>query len=142
MRTSLVVLRQDRDLSAPQPGIDVLGRLLPVADPDRHRALAGHHVATREQARTSGLEVVELHRPITFELDARHRAQERGVALLAERQDDRICGEGLEPSSRLRVAGLVELITSICSSGPSKAVIVRSQLMRTPSRSASSASSA
>ena len=32
-------------------------------------------------------------------------------------------------------------ITSTCSSGPSKAVIVRSQLIRTPSRSASSASS-
>ena len=32
-------------------------------------------------------------------------------------------------------------ITSIVSSGPSKAVIVRSQLIRTPSRSASSASS-
>ena len=32
-------------------------------------------------------------------------------------------------------------IASTCSSGPSKAVIVRSQLIRTPSRSASSASS-
>ena len=32
-------------------------------------------------------------------------------------------------------------ITSTCSSGPSNAVIVRSQLIRTPSRSASSASS-
>ena len=32
-------------------------------------------------------------------------------------------------------------ITSTCSSGPSKAVIVRSQLIRTPSRSATSASS-
>ena len=36
-------------------------------------------------------------------------AQERGVGLLAEREDDRVRGERLEPPGRLREARFVEL---------------------------------
>ena len=48
-------------------------------------------------------------RAVAFELDPGHAAQERGVGLLAERQDHGVGGERLEPARRLRVPGLVEL---------------------------------
>ena len=47
--------------------------------------------------------------PSALELDPRHRAQERGIGVLAERQDDGVGRERLEPAGRLREAGLVEL---------------------------------
>ncbi len=93
-----------------QPGVDVAGGLLAVADADGDGALARHHVAAREDARGSGLERRRhLDGPVALDLDARHLAQERGVGLLAERQDHGVGGERLEPPGRLREARLVEL---------------------------------
>ena len=105
-----VVLRRARGRGAAQPGVDVAGGLLAVADADRHGPLARHHVAAREHAGAAGLERRRhLHGAVALELHSRHLAQERGVGLLAEREDHGVGGERLEPAGRLRVAGLVEL---------------------------------
>ena len=80
--------------------------------------------------------------PSALELDSRHGAQEGGVGLLAERQDHGVRRQRLEAPGRLRITGLVEFHQLDLQLGPSNAVMVRSQLIRTPSRSASSASSA
>ncbi len=47
--------------------------------------------------------------PSLRDLDPVERLEEIGVALLPQRKDDAVGGEGLEPSGRLRVARLVEL---------------------------------
>jgi len=76
----------------------------------RHRPLGGHHVAAGEDARRSG-----HHRgghddgAVGRESDPGDRAEEGGVALLAEREDQAVGGEGLEASGRVRDAGVVEL---------------------------------
>ena len=119
------------------------GGLLAVADADRDGALARHHVAAGEHAGAAGHQRRRHdHGAVALELDAGHaragtrcrspgRAPGSRCRPRASRTGRCGCGRPYSSSS----------ITSTVSSGPSKAVIVRSQLIRTPSRSASSASS-
>src|SRR3984957_7783220 len=73
----------------PQPGVDVLGRLLAVPHTDRHGALGRHHVAAGEHAWASGPHRRRyLHGAVPAEFHSGHLTQERGVGLLAEREDD------------------------------------------------------
>src|SRR5664279_1996018 len=51
-----IVLRRAHGGGAAQPGVDVTGRLLAVADADGDGALARHHVPAREHPRAAGLE--------------------------------------------------------------------------------------
>ena len=127
-------------LLAPQPRVDLPRRPLAVPDPDRDRALGGHHVAAREHARAPGHQ--RARHPdgaVRLELHPRHRAQEARC-----RSPARAPGSPCRPPSvSKRPVGCgnpdsSSSITSTCSCSPSNALIVRSQLIRTPSRSASS----
>ena len=63
-----------------------------------------------EHARAPGHQRARhLHGAIALELHPRHRAQERGVGVLAERQDHRVRRERLEAPGRLREPRIVEL---------------------------------
>src|SRR5207247_4851394 len=93
-----------------QPGVDLAGSSLAVADADGHGALRRHHVASGEHPwATRHQRARHADRSIAVELHPGHIAQEGRVALLAEREDDGIRRQGLETAGRLRVAGLVEL---------------------------------
>ena len=94
-----------------QPGVDRAGGALAVPGAHRDGALAGHRVATGEDAGRPGHQggLVDLHR-VALELDAGDAVQEAGVARLAEREDDRVGLERLEPAGAVRAPVLVELL--------------------------------
>ena len=66
--------------------------------------MAGHHVA------------VDHHR-VPLELDARHRAQEVAVGILAEREHDGVGLQRFDLAGRLRAAVVVERMRSTVRSG-------------------------
>ena len=80
-----------------------------MADGDRDRALGGHHVAAREHPRVAGHQVRADADDAVVDLDLRHPLDQRQVALLAEREHERVGLELLELAGGLREAGLVEL---------------------------------
>ena len=94
-----------------EPGVDRTGRALAVAHPDRDRPLARDGVPAGEDARSAGHQRGRrhLHR-LVDDLDARDGAEERGVALLTEGQDQGVGGQGLEPPGPVRPPVLVELL--------------------------------
>src|SRR4029077_12528095 len=61
----------------PQPRIDMPRGLLAVTDCDRDGALGGHHVAAREDARTTGHHVGTDLNHAVLALKSRHPAQQR-----------------------------------------------------------------
>ena len=121
--------------AAAQPGIDVAGRLLAVADADRDGALA--RAPCRRRRRCPGGPVIsvvdDLHGAVALNSTPGRARRKRGVAFLAERQDHRVGLERLEPPGGCGRPFSSSSISSTVSSGPSIAVIVRSQLIRTPS---------
>ena len=96
---------------AAQPRVDRAGGPLAVPGADRDGALAGHRVAAGEDAGRTGHQggPVDLH-GVALELDAGDAVQEAGVARLAEREDDGVGLERLEPAGAVRAAVLVELL--------------------------------
>ena len=140
----LRVLRRPRRHGAAQVGVDVARGLVAVARRHRHAAHGRNRVAAGEHAGQPGHQRRRhLDGAVARALDAGTRAQEAGVGVLAERQDHRVGLQRLEPAGRPAGARRRRSPSPRPSAPrPSNAAIVRSQFMRTPSRSASSASSA
>ena len=92
-----------------EEGIDVTCGMFAMPDGDRHRPIAGHHVAAGENTRMTGHHVVvDDNGVIPLKLDARYRFEERRVGVLADSEDQRVCLEFLESPGRLRSAVFVE----------------------------------
>ncbi len=114
--------------AAAQPGVDGAGRLLAVPDCGGDRPIERHHVAAGEHAGASGLHVgSDDDGAVLPEFDAGHGPQERGVGVLAKREDERVGLERLDCAGRLREALSSSFITSTVIVVPSICLIVRSQ---------------
>src|SRR3974377_401448 len=93
-----------------QPGIDMPRRLLAMADRDRDRALARHHVAAGKYAWIAGHHVGrDDYGTIGLELDFWNLAQKAAVGLLSERQHDGVCLQGFELACGLRAPFIVNM---------------------------------
>ncbi len=80
-----------------------------MADGDGHRPLGRDHVAAGEDAGAARHQVLaDGHDPVV-DLDPGHVLDQREVAILPEREHDRVRLELVEIAGRLREAGLVEL---------------------------------
>ena len=91
-----------------QPGVDVAGSLLPVADGHGHRALGGDHVTAGEDSGMSGHHVrAHLDHPVIDD-DVRGTLHEGQVRLLAQGQDQRVSGELFELACGLGKSLVVE----------------------------------
>ena len=91
-----------------QPGVDVAGSLLPVADGHGHRPLGGHHVAAGEDAGMSGHHVRAHLDHSVIDHNVRGTLHEGQIRLLAQGQDQRVGSELFELAGGLREPLVVE----------------------------------
>ena len=104
------MLRRLRQARTAQPRVHVPGCAFALSHRDGDRSLAGHHIPTSENSGVTGHHVrADLDGPVRSEFDVRHLTQEFAVALLTQRQHDRIRLERLEASRGLRPPLGIEL---------------------------------